>query len=48
MTARELGRLTLADALDLLILEAEKDRQSRDRGRITSVAEALPRGALLP
>jgi hypothetical protein len=31
MTARELGRLTLADALDLLVLVVEKDPERRDR-----------------
>jgi hypothetical protein len=31
MTARELGRLTLADALDLLGLVVEKDPERRDR-----------------
>jgi hypothetical protein len=31
MTARELGRLTLADALDLLALVIEKDPDRRDR-----------------
>jgi hypothetical protein len=31
MTARELGRLTLADALELLVLVVEKDPGRRDR-----------------
>jgi hypothetical protein len=41
MTARELGRLTLADALDLLVLVIEKDPERRDRFAVRWLARLV-------
>jgi hypothetical protein len=41
MTARELGRLTLADALDLFVLVIEKDPERRDRLAVRWLARLI-------